>query len=67
MANDNIPAWFMQAMQAADLIASVKDGTFSGAFRVTLAERIADTLSKIAYKAILQQFQAEYVKELMPR
>jgi hypothetical protein len=53
-------------MQAADLILIVKNKTFSGTLADHISVGIPNTLGRIADKAILQQFQADYVKELVP-
>ncbi len=57
----------MQAMQAANLIASVINMTAPGTLADHMPMGILKTLSKIANKAILRSFKADYVKELMPQ
>ncbi len=59
MANDKALGWFMQAMQAADLIAIVKNKTTTRALADHRPVGIPNTLSKIADRAMLQLFQAE--------
>ena len=56
----------MQAMLAEDLISIVKNQTFPWALSDHKPVGIPNTLSKVAEKAILQQFKADFVKELMP-
>jgi hypothetical protein len=65
MANDKLYAWFMHAMQAAYLIAIVKNKT--GTLVDHKPVGFLNTLSSNADKGILQQFQTDYVKELMPQ
>jgi len=57
----------MQTMQAADLIAIVKNNIFSGSRAGHRPVAIPNTLNKIADNAILQKFQNDYIKKLMPR
>jgi hypothetical protein len=54
-------------MQAADLIAIVKGNPAQGILADQRPVGIPITLGKIADKAILQQFQTDYVKALMPQ
>ena len=57
----------MHAMQAADLITIMKNKAFSGTLADCKPVGIPNTLSKIADKAILHQFQSDYVQKLMPQ
>ncbi len=67
MANDKMPGWFMQAIQAAELMALVK----AEAARVSRVVdhrlvQVPNTLAKVGDKAVPEQCQTEYVKEMMP-
>jgi hypothetical protein len=67
MANIRLPAWFMQAMQAAELMALVKaKGKKEGDIADHRPVQIPNTLTKVGDKAVLEQCHDEYVKELMP-
>jgi hypothetical protein len=68
MANDKMPGWFMQATQAADVIAIVKgekDTTVQTADHGPV--QIPNTIAKVGDKAVLILFQKEYIQEMMPQ
>jgi hypothetical protein len=68
MANDKLSGWFMQTVQYAELMALVKAEKKA---TETVADHrlvhIPNTLAKVGDKAMLDQWQAEYVKEMMPQ
>jgi hypothetical protein len=67
MANDRLPGWFIQAIQAAELMALVKaEAAAEGKATDHRPVQIPNTLAKVGDKAVLEQCQAEYVRELMP-
>ncbi len=60
MANDMMPAWFMHAIHAAELIALVKaEATRVGGVADDRPVQIPNTLAKLGGKAVLEQCQAE--------
>ena len=68
MANDKMPGWFMQAVQSAELMALIKAEKKE---TETVANhrpvQIPNTLAKVGDIAMLEQCQAEYIKEIMPQ
>ena len=67
MANDMMPAWFMHAIHAVELMALVKaEAAQFGGIADHRPDQIPNTLAKVGDKAVLEQCQAEYVKEMMP-
>jgi hypothetical protein len=68
MANDMMPAWIMHAIQAAKLMALVlADATRVGGVADHKPVQISNTLAKVGDKAVLEQCQAEYAREMMPQ
>ena len=68
MANARMPAWFMQAIQAAELMALVKaEAAEASGVADHRPVQIPNTLAKVGDKAVLEQCQEEYVKEMMPQ
>ena len=68
MANDKLPGRFMQVVQATKLMTLVKAEKKA---TETVADpkpvQISNTLAKVGDKAMMEQCQAEYVKEMMPK
>ncbi len=63
-----LPAWFMQTIQAAELMALVKaEAAREGEIADHRPVQILNTLAKVGDKAVLEQCQAEYVREMMPQ
>ena len=68
MANDRLPGWFIQAIQAAELMAMIKaEATKVGGVADHRPVQIPNTLAKVGDKAVSEQCQAEYAKEMMPQ
>ena len=67
MANDKMHAWFMRATQDAEVIAIVKREAEE---QERTAEhrpvQVPNTISKLEDKALLEQYQEVYRKEMMP-
>ena len=58
MANDKLPAWYMQAIQSAEVIALVKGETRrEGATTDHMPDQIPNTLSKVEDMVMLEQVQ----------
>ena len=55
MANDKLPPWFVQAMQGAWLLGIVKEESRNGYTGDHKHVVIPNTLSKVAYKAMLAE------------
>ena len=67
MASDKLPAWFMQAIQSAEVIALVKgEAQREGATADHRPVQIPNTLSKVEDREMLEQVLAEYIRETMP-
>jgi len=68
MANDEMLAWFMRATQDAEVIAIVKREAEE---QERTAEhrpvQVPNTISKLEDKALLEQYQEVYRKEMMPQ
>jgi len=67
MVNDRLPPWFMQAMQGADMMAIVNA---KGSGRRKAVHRpvvMPNTISKIADKAMMEEYKEDYTRELLPR
>ncbi len=68
MANDKLPGWFMQTVQSAELMALLKAEKKA---TETVADhkpvQVPNTLAKVGGIAMLEQCQAENVKEMMPQ
>jgi len=68
MANDKLPVWFMRATQTAEVIAIVKrEAERAGGKADHRPVQVSNTINKPEDKAVLVQFQAEYIKEMMPQ
>ncbi len=68
MANGRLSAWFMHAIQAAQLMALVKtEAKREGEIADHMPVQIPNTLAKVGDKAVLEQCHREYVKEMMPQ
>ena len=68
MANDKLPAWFMHATQSAKFIALVKgEAQRTRAIANHRPVQILNTISKVGDKVMLQKFQADYIREMMPQ
>jgi hypothetical protein len=68
MANDKMPGWFMRAVQSAELMALVKvEQKKADKVADHMPVQIPNTLAKVGDKAMLDQCQAEYVKQMMPQ
>ena len=68
MANDNIPAWFMRATQAAEVIAIVKrEAEVQGRTTDHMLVQVPNTISKLEDKAVLAHYQEVYIREMMPQ
>ena len=55
MANDKLPTWFMQAIQAAELMALVKaEAKLTGGVADHKLVQVPNTLAKVGDKAVLE-------------
>jgi hypothetical protein len=68
MANDKMPGWFMQATQAAEVIALIK-GEKEAAVKAAdhRPVQVPNTLAKVGDKAVLMIFQKDYIQEMLPQ
>jgi len=67
MANDKLPPWFMQVIQGADLLAIVKTEGKEGRKADHKLVVVPNTISKVADKAMVKEFEDVYKTELMPQ
>ena len=68
MANDKLPAWFMQTIQSAEVTTLVKgEAQRTGATTYHMPVQIPNTLSKVEDRAMLGHVQAEYIRKMMPQ
>lgn len=64
MAIDKLPTWFMQTILAAELMTLVKaEAKLTGDHRPI---QVPNTLAKAGDKAVLEQCQVDYLREMMP-
>jgi hypothetical protein len=68
MADDKMPPWYMQATQAANVIAIVNGETTTSHATVDhKPEQIPNIIAKAGDKAVMMLFQKEYIQEMMPQ
>ncbi len=66
MASDKVPVWCMQAMQSTELMALMKaTKKQSESVADHRPVQIPNTLAKVGDKAMLEQCQMEYVREML--
>ena len=65
MANDMLPPWFMQAMQAADLLAIIKAEARGRCKADQKHVVMPNTLSKITDKAMMEECKEDYARDML--
>jgi len=66
MANDKLPPWFMHAMHGTQLLAIIKTEGSEDSVGDHRSVVIPNIIIKVTDKAILQECQEEYTRELLP-
>ena len=67
MSKDKLPSWFMQVMQSVDLLAIVKTRGNGSRKADHILVAMHNTISKVADKAMVKEFEDIYKSELMPQ